>query len=215
MHFDFDTLSPTFSYKLLASTVVPRPIAWVTTLNQDGAVNAGAFSFFNVLGTEPPLIGFNVLRASDRLFKDTAAHILEQGEFVVNLVSEAQARQMNITAMDAPQGFDEVAAAGLATLPSLKIAPPHIAGSPVSIECVNHATMLTGPRQTLVIGRVVATRVADVFISDPERGYIDTSAMQLIGRMHGSGFYTRTQDLFEMNRVKFSEWQNENKNNDN
>lgn len=211
MQFDFETLESDLSYKLLTATVVPRPIAWVTTLDQDGVLNTGVFSFFNIMGKEPPLVAF-CISASKNVgeFKGSAANILSQNEFVVNLVTEKLSQQMNLTAMDAPLGFDELAVSGLTIQPSFKIKTPRIAQSPVSLECVNHTTILTGPNQLLVIGRVVAAHIDDAFILDKERCYVDTQSLKIIGRMHGGGFYNRTDDLFEIKRISYEKWREEN-----
>lgn len=211
MQFDFEKLSADLTYKLLTATIVPRPIAWVTTINENGILNTGAFSFFNIMGKEPPLVAFCVTPPKEiGQFKGTASNILSQGEFVVNMVSEQLAQQMNLTAMDAPVGFDELSISGLTTSPSFKVKTPQISEAPVSLECVNFSTMLTGPNQLLVIGRVVAARINDVFILDEERCHIDTVAMGLIGRMHGGSSYSRTDNLFEMSRISFEKWKENN-----
>ena len=206
MLFDMATLEADHRYKLLTATVTPRPIAWVTTVSEHGAVNAAPFSFFNVMGHEPPTVTLGLLRQASGGFKDTAANILATGEFVVNLVSEANAAAMNITCMDAPPEVDELACAGLTAVPSRHVAPPRIAESPVSFECRSTASLVTGPRQTLVIGLVLAAHVDDAFVLDPVRCHIDTPALGLVARMHGSGWYARSSDLFEMRRPTYLEW---------
>lgn len=101
MIFDMETLEAQNRYKILTATVTPRPIAWITTLSASGVINAAPFSFFNVMGHEPPTVAIGLLAGSER-FKDTAANILDTGEFVVNLVGEANAEAMNVTCIDAP-----------------------------------------------------------------------------------------------------------------
>ena len=108
MLFNMETLEAPNRYKILTATVTPRPIAWVTTMSEDGVVNAAPYSFFNALGNEPPTLAIGLLSAPGR-FKDTAANILATGEFVVNLVSEANAAAMNITCIDAPPEVDDAA----------------------------------------------------------------------------------------------------------
>jgi flavin reductase (DIM6/NTAB) family NADH-FMN oxidoreductase RutF len=206
MLFDMETLPAQDRYKILTATVTPRPIAWVTTLSESGVVNAAPYSFFNVMGHEPPTIALGVLAGTGRL-KDTAANILARGEFVVNLVSEANAAAMNVTCIDAPPEVDELALAGLTAEPSRFIAPPRILESPVSFECRVLASLVTGPRQTIVIGRVVCAHVDDAFVQDAERCYIDTKALRLIARMHGSGGYARSTDLFDLERPNWAAWQ--------
>jgi len=204
--FDMEALEAPSRYKILAATVTPRPIAWVTTLSEDGVVNAAPYSFFNAMGHEPPTIAIGLLGREGR-FKDTAANILATAEFVVNLVSEPNAEAMNLTCIDAPPDIDELALAGLTPVPSHKIRPPRIAESPVSFECRTLASLVTGPHQTVVIGRVLCAHVDEAAVQDKERCYIDTQALQLIGRMHGSGWYARCTDLFQMDRPSWAEWQ--------
>ncbi|HKU09234.1 MAG TPA: flavin reductase family protein [Bradyrhizobium sp.] len=206
MLFDMEKLEAQNRYKILASTVTPRPIAWVTTLSEDGIVNAAPYSFFNALGHEPPTLALGLLAGKGR-FKDTATNILATGEFVVNLVSEGNAEAMNVTCIDAPPEIDELALAGLTPAPSHAVRPPRIAESPVSFECRVLTSLVTGPRQTIVIGRIVCAHVDDAYVEDKERCYIDTQGLRLIGRMHGSGWYARSSDLFQMDRPSWAEWQ--------
>jgi flavin reductase (DIM6/NTAB) family NADH-FMN oxidoreductase RutF len=188
-------------YRLLVSTVVPRPIAWVVSRAPGtGVVNAAPYSFFNVMGADPPVVAIGVMARGDG-YKDTARNILDTGEFVVCLVPEALAGAMNATCVDAPPEMGELQMADIATAPSLRVAPPRIAASPVALECVTLHALELGPRQVCVLGRVVRMHVASHLLSgDPARPRVDTAAMGLIGRMHGSGLYARTGDLFELQR---------------
>jgi flavin reductase (DIM6/NTAB) family NADH-FMN oxidoreductase RutF len=199
MLFDMELLEAQNRYKILASTVTPRPIAWVTTLSGSGVINAAPYSFFNAMGHEPPTLAIGMLAGTGR-FKDSAANILETGEFVVSLVAEKNAEAMNVTCIDAPPEVDELALAGLTPVASHAVRPPRIAESPVSFECKTLASLVTGPRQTVVIGRVICAHIDDAVVQDKERCYIDTQKLNLIGRMHGSGWYARTRDLFHMDR---------------
>lgn len=205
MLFDMETLEAQSRYKILTATVTPRPIAWVTTLSESGVVNAAPFSFFNVMGHEPPTVAIGLLAGAGR-FKDTAANILETGEFVVNL-AETNAEAMNITCIDAPPEIDELGLAGLTPAASHAVRPPRIAESPVSFECRVLASLVTGPRQTVVIGRVACAHIEDAVIQDKERCHIDTQALRLIARMHGSGWYARSTDLFQLDRPTWTGWQ--------
>ncbi len=198
MRYDLDRVPEPIAYKLLAATVIPRPIAWVVTRGKEG-LNAAPYSFFNVMGSAPPTIALGLMAAPDRGFKDTALNILETGEFVVNLVHERLAGQMNLTAADAPRGVDELALAGLETLPSTYIAPPRISGSPVAFECRSLSSVVTGPCQTVVIGRVLAVHIEDRFLKDPDRAHIWTDALDLVARSYGSD-YVRTHDTFRLDR---------------
>src|SRR4051794_19968738 len=206
MLFDMETLEASQRYKILTATVTPRPIAWVTTLSEDGVINAAPYSFFNVLGHEPPTLAVGLLAGPGR-FKDTATNIIATGEFVVNLVSAENASAMNVTCIDAPPEIDELALAGLTPAASDKIRPPRIAESPVSFECKVLTSLVTGPHQTMVIGRIVCAHIDDRFVQDRERCHIDTPALQTVGRMHGSGWYVRSSDLFQMDRPTWAEWQ--------
>src|SRR3954452_2283191 len=114
------------AYPILASLITPRPIAWVTTMSPEGAVNAAPFSFFNVLGANPPVLGFAPGDRDDGTPKDTARNIRLTHEFVVNLVDEAVAEQMNMTAATLAYGVNELEAAGLHTAPSTMVKPPRI-----------------------------------------------------------------------------------------
>ena len=205
MLFDMETLPPQDRYKILTASVVPRPIAWVTTKSRAGIVNAAPFSFFNAMGSDPPTVVLGIMPRDGRL-KDTAANIQETAEFVVNLVSEANAEAMNVTCIDSPPEIDELQLAKLTPVPSRSVAPPRIGESPVSFECRLLASLVTGPLQSLVVGRVVCAHVDDAFVLDATRCHLDTTAMQLIGRMHGSGVYARTSDRFEMQRPTWAAW---------
>ncbi|MFN5719966.1 MAG: flavin reductase family protein, partial [Bradyrhizobium sp.] len=118
MFFDMGQLAADIRYKILTATVTPRPIAWVTTRSADGVVNAAPFSFFNVLGHEPPTVALGLLRHPEKGLKDTAENILATGEFVAHLVPRGMADAMNATCVDAPREVDELALAGLRTVPS-------------------------------------------------------------------------------------------------
>lgn len=199
MRFDLAGLDPAIAYKLLAATVVPRPIAWVVTLNPEGGVNAAPFSFFNVMGSTPPTVVLGIMADPERGYKDSARNIIEGSEFVINLVPERLVDGMNLTAADAPRGVDELDFAGLATVPSDHIAPPRIAESPVSFECVKHSVVETGPHQVIVIGRVLAVHIADQFVKNAARGHVHTEDLDLIGRGFGAR-YIRTHDTFDLDR---------------
>ena len=117
MYWDLEQVSEPIAYKLVAATVMPRPIAWVVTQDAAGRTNAAPYSFFNVMGSAPPTVVLGLMGDAARGFKDTASNIMATGEFVVNLVPERLVQAMNITAVDAPAGVDELALAGLETLP--------------------------------------------------------------------------------------------------
>lgn len=206
MLFDFDTLNAADRYKLLVSTVGPRPIAWVVTLDRNGVRNAAPFSFFNVVSGDPPLVivGIGGRRPGDA--KDTGNNIRETGQFVVNMVSDANAKAMNVTAIEFPHGVDELAEAGLTTVASTRVRPPRIVESPVAFECERFVNVDLGVDRTLVIGRVLAVHVHDDCVIDAGRCHIDNARLDLIGRLHGAGWYSRTRDRFEMPRIAVADW---------
>lgn len=205
MMFDMESMPPQDCYKILTATVVPRPIAWITTISEAGIVNAAPYSFFNVMGHEPPTVAIGILRGSGDGLKDTAANILATGEFVVNLVCFAAAQAMNATCIDAPPEIDELAYAGLTALAADRVKPPRIAQAPVSFECRVATTMMTGSRQLLVVGHVVCAHIDDRCVQDAERCHIDTLALDLVARMHGSGWYNRATDLFQLDRPRWAD----------
>jgi flavin reductase (DIM6/NTAB) family NADH-FMN oxidoreductase RutF len=199
-HFDFSALSKGDIYKLLASTVLPRPIAWITSRDAEGTLNAAPFSFFNVLSSDPPILAFSFAGTSDRDKKDTLHNILAHHQFVVNMVPEELAEAMNITATNAPRGVDEVALAGLETAPSSLVDVPRLAGSPVAFECELLQTLNFGGASTIGLGRVLAVSIRTDAFENLERLHIDPSKMRLVGRMHGAGGYTTTRDVFHIER---------------
>ena len=206
MLFDFAAIPPRECYKLLVSTVTPRPIAWIVSQNLKGQLNAAPFSFFNAFSGDPPVVGVGIGSHEPGRAKDTRRNIRETREFVVNLVSEEVAEAMNITAIEFEASVNELAEAQLKTLPSLRVKPPRIAISPVSMECALMQIVDLGPDNGLVIGRVLAIHVRDDMVLDPAKNYIDTPKLKLIGRMHGTGWYARTSDLFKMDRIPRAEW---------
>ncbi|MBN8873049.1 MAG: flavin reductase family protein [Rhodospirillales bacterium] len=206
MLFDFDDTSNQNIYKLLVATIGPRPIAWVTTQDVDGTVNAAPFSFFNAMSGNPPVVAFGIGGRGPGDVKDTGGNIRRTGEFVVNLVSFALAEQMNITAIDFPKEIDELAEAGLTKAPSTKVKPPRILEAPVSMECERLVIVDVGIDRAVVLGKVLAIHVQDDCVLDRDRCYIDTPKLDLIGRMHGAGWYSRVTDRFEMPRIDVKDW---------
>lgn len=199
-HFDLGAMTGEERYRLLASAILPRPVAWVVTCDSAGIVNAAPYSFFNLFGADRPVVALGILARTGRP-KDTAANIRATGEFVVNLVPFALTGAMNATCVEAPPEVDETALAGLETVPSAGVRPPRIAASPVGLECRVMHLLDTGPGQLLVVGEVLhAHFAADILTGDPARPRIDGRALDLVGRMHGPTAYTRTRDLFDLER---------------
>jgi flavin reductase (DIM6/NTAB) family NADH-FMN oxidoreductase RutF len=212
MHFDLAKIAATDAYKLLISTVVPRPIALATTVDRDGRVNAAPFSFFNAVSSVPPVVVLGIspgVNGGDG-YKDTGRNIRDTGEFVVNLVDEALAERMNICAVDFPTDTAELDIAELTPVPSAELRAPRIAESPVSFECRRITGLSLGPRSMLEVGRVIHIHIRDDLV-DPAKYYVATEKMRLVGRMHGRGWYARTSDLFLMDRLSREDWDAGNK----
>lgn len=206
MLFDFADTTNKDVYKLLVATIGPRPIAWVTTQDVDGTVNAAPFSFFNAMSGNPPVVAFGIGGRAPGDVKDTGGNIRRTGEFVVNLCSFELAEAMNVTAIDFPLGVDELKEAGLTTAPSRHIKVPRIAEAPVAMECERLVIVDVGIDRAVVLGTVKAIYVRDDCVLDKDKCYIDTPKLDLIGRMHGSGWYARVTDRFELPRIDLADW---------
>ncbi len=191
-------------YRILISSVAPRPIAWVSTMNREGRPNLAPFSFFNVISAEPPILGFSpALRRLEHghTSKDTLRNIRETGEFVVNVVTYELAEAMNLTSGEYDHSVNEFELAKLATRPSSVVRPPQVAGSPVSFECKLYQIMDFGsepPSGSFVMGEIVALHVSEGVMKE---GRLDPDALDLVGRMGGMQ-YSRTRERFEMERPK-------------
>jgi flavin reductase (DIM6/NTAB) family NADH-FMN oxidoreductase RutF len=187
-------------YKLLIGSVVPRPIAFVSTISPDGEFNLAPFSFFTVASANPPVLVFNVgLRANPDPRKDTLRNITTAREFVVNVVSEEIGEKMNLCAGEYPPHIDEFQVSGLTPVPSDLVKPPRVAESPINMECrllytISMSGFVTGGN--LVLGEVVRFHIDDSIISNFR---IDPDKLRAIGRMAGNS-YTRTGDRFDMIR---------------
>lgn len=206
MQFDLTQMKADRRYELLLSTVVPRPIALVTTQNADGAINAAPYSLFNIVSHDPAMLMLAVLPHAEARLKDTARNITETKEFVVNLVSEQLAEAMNISCIDAPPARNELELAKLPSTPSVAVKPPRIAMSPVSYECRLETTLSFGKNQMVIFGKILNAHVEDRFVIDAEQAMIDTPSLALIGAMHGAKWYSRMSDLFAMDRPTWDEW---------
>jgi flavin reductase (DIM6/NTAB) family NADH-FMN oxidoreductase RutF len=207
MQFDLDKIPGSETYKLLVGLVAPRPIALITSMDENGRLNAAPFSAYNYLCTDPPIVGIGVTNRPTDVFvpKDTARNIRRTGEFVVNVVTEDIAEKMNICATDFPAGMSEVEMAGFTTVPSQKVKPPRIAEAHAALECREYTTMEIG-RSRIILGRVVAIYVEDRYV-DPAGPYVKADELHSIGRMNGLGNYVRTRDAFiSIPRISYEEW---------
>lgn len=196
-----DTLPWNSVYKIMTGSILPRPIGWVSTLNPDGQPNLAPFSFFNVVCANPPTLLFCPgVRSTDGIAKDTLHNVRATGEFVVNIVTEALAEAMNLTATEFPADINEFEATGLTPAPSVMVRPPRVAESPIHYECEVLHIIDIGDQPgggSVVIGRVVHLHVDESVLIGTDK--INIQALQPIGRLAGSG-YTRVTDLFDLVR---------------
>ena len=194
-------------YDLMNGLVAPRPIAWITSMNLAGQLNAAPFSAYNYMGMDPPIVAVGVANrpGPSAIGKDTAQNIRNTGEFVINVVNEAVAQAMNITAIDFPSDVNELKIAHLETEPSQVVKVPRIKSAPASLECREITTMEIG-RSRIILGQVVAIHVKDEFV-DQAGPYIRAEQMHAVGRMNGLGSYVKTKDgFFQIPRVTYVDW---------
>lgn len=209
MNYDIERTPATQVYKLLVGLVTPRPIALITSLDENGVLNAAPFSAYNYLCTDPPIVGIGVTNRPDQRFvpKDTARNIRRTGEFVVNVVTEDIAEKMNLCATDFPPDMSEVDVARFTTTSSQFVKPPRLAEAHAALECREYTTMEIG-RSRIILGRVVAIYVEDRYL-DPVGPYVRAEDLHTIGRMNGLGNYVRTRDPFmTIPRISYEEWKN-------
>jgi flavin reductase (DIM6/NTAB) family NADH-FMN oxidoreductase RutF len=207
MIFDLETAAQDVAYKLLIGLVAPRPIALVTSMDENGVLNAAPFSAYNYLCTDPPIVGIGVTNRPEKRFvaKDTARNIRRTGEFVINVVTEDLAERMVVCAADAPPEISELEMAGFTTAPSERVRVPRIAQAHAALECREFTTMEIG-RSRIVLGRVVSVYVEDRYV-DPAGPYVRAEELHAIGRMNGLGNYVRTRDAFmKIPRISYAEW---------
>ena len=202
--FDVTRLTPRETYKLLIGTVVPRPIAWVTTVDSEGRVNAAPYSFFNCLSADPPILALGVENWPDMRFKDTAQNIRATEEFTVNIVSDALAEAMNVTATPFPTEVNELQQAGLTAVPGTHVSSPRIGEAPVAFECRRHVSVAVGKSREIILGRVLAIHIRSDLV-DPATHYVDQIGLDAIGRMGGHG-YARTREQFDLKTMSFADW---------
>jgi flavin reductase (DIM6/NTAB) family NADH-FMN oxidoreductase RutF len=207
MIFDLSNSPASQTYKLLVGLVAPRPIALITTMNEDGQLNAAPFSAYNYLCIDPPILGVGVAGRSGEPSapKDTARNIRRTGEFVVNVVTEDIGAKMNLCAIDFPSEVSEAELAGFTTAPSQMVKPPRLAEAHAALECREFQTIELGG-SSIILGRVVAVYVDDRYV-DPAGPYIKAEELHSIGRMNGQGNYVRTRGAFlSIPRISYEDW---------
>ncbi len=200
MELDLENQYADRAYTILASLVVPRPIALVTTMSPEGHVNAAPFSFFNLMGATPPIVAIAPGDRSDGTPKDTAVNIGLTHEFVVNLVDEAIAEAMNECAAPLPYGASELERACLHTENSSVVKAPRLVEAPVSLECSDAQVLMIGQNR-VVIGTIKRVHLRDEFF-DEEKRRVRSENLFMIGRMAAPDWYCRTRDRFELVRPK-------------
>lgn len=202
--FDFASLTPRERYKLLIGAVVPRPIALVTTIDENGTVNAAPFSFFNCLSADPAILALGVEYRPTGAQKDTGRNVRQTLAFTVNIVSDALLEGMNVCAVPFEPGADELAEAGLTAMPGVKVPCPWIGQAPAAFECRHHTTLGIGNSREIILGEVVYAHFrADTV--DPQKLYVDPAALDAVGRMGGHGYAT-TRDYFDLPTMSVTTW---------
>jgi flavin reductase (DIM6/NTAB) family NADH-FMN oxidoreductase RutF len=198
MELDPNVIGDVAAYKLLIGCVVPRPIAWVSTIDGAGIKNLAPFSFFMGVCGDPPTVAFSSgPRAGGR--KDTARNAEATGEFVVNVVDDEHAEAMNLSSGEYAADVDEFALVGLASAPGVRVKAPRVATAPISLECrVAQIVRVGNGPHSVVFGEIVYMHIRDA-LYDATTGRIDVFALRPVGRLAGH-MYSRTHELFEMKR---------------
>jgi flavin reductase (DIM6/NTAB) family NADH-FMN oxidoreductase RutF len=187
------------NYKFLIGSIIPRPIAFVTTISKDGVVNGAPFSYFNIVSANPPMISLSIQRAQGRQ-KDTARNILESKEFVVHIVDEDNVEKVNQTAASLPPEQSEIETAGFTAEASEKIAVPGVKEAKIRMECVlEHALELGGtdsPGTDFIIGKAVQFHIEEHLY---EKGRIDQKELAAVSRLAGND-YGKIGEVFTIER---------------
>lgn len=209
--FDVTHLTSSSRYSILTSLVVPRPIAFVTTINENNVVNAAPFSYFNLMGNDPPIVALGIGKDESRKYglKDTGYNIQKTREFVINIVNEDIIEKVNLTSIDFPPEMDESEIAGFTKLPSVRVRPPRIKESVSNFECHHLSTLEIG-NDRVVIGEIIYLHIDEKYVTSRENDpCVLTELIKPVGRMHGRDFYTRsTANLFRFARQSYNEWKN-------
>ena len=201
MKFDPSKIDNKLIYRLLTSTVIPRPIAWVSSISEEGINNLAPFSYFNMVGDDPPHVMFST-RRDNNSNKDTLNNVLANQQFVVNMVTKELVEPMNASAATVPAEIDEFELVGVAPIPSVKVKPMRVAESPIQLECeLVHHYFLEDHTQggaCVLIGRVIMIHIADEILLDESR--INPELYQPIARLGGSN-YSEQGEIFSIKRT--------------
>ncbi|HET6433829.1 flavin reductase family protein [Dyella sp.] len=200
MQLDFAELTADEAYRWLASTVTPRPIAWVSTVSKAGVSNLAPYSFFQVVCDEPPTLMLSVGRLPDGRLKDSLVNARDSGQLIIHLVSQPLAESMNATAATLPHDVSEIDQLGLSTVAGDRVAVPRLRAAPVAFECEVAEIKpypAHDPRHFLIFARVLLAHVDDAMLADPR--HVDPAKLDLVGRLSGP-WYATTRDRFGMKR---------------
>ena len=200
MQFDPSELEHSAVYKLLTGSVIPRPIGWISTVDQNGINNLAPFSYFNAVGEDPPHVMFSTVRGTNTN-KDTLNNVLANGQFVVNMVTEELAEQMNLTSQSVASDIDEFKLANLTPIASVKVKPMRVKESPITFECeLVHHYFLENHKNggaCIIIGRIVMMHFSDDVLLDNFK--INLETYKPISRLAGSN-YSKLGELFSIKR---------------
>ncbi|MBU8880886.1 flavin reductase family protein [Bacillus sp. FJAT-29790] len=198
---DPTSISERENYKFLIGSIIPRPIAFVTTLSEEGVLNGAPFSYFNIVSSNPPMISLSIQRSQGKQ-KDTAKNILKNNEFVVHIVDEQNVEKINKTAATLPRNQSEIEIAGLTSVESVRISVPGVKEAKVRMECVLEQSLELGgvnsPGCDFIIGRVVQYHIEDDIY---ENGRIDPRGLAAVSRLAGA-YYAKIGETFEIERPK-------------
>lgn len=192
-HIDLAALAPADRYKLLTAVVIPRPVAWVTTVGDAGQVNAAPFSFFNLFGKDPALVILGLEHHADGRVKDTTANIRRTGEFVVNIATPDLCSKMVATAAVYPSDVSEPDALELKTAPSVCVAPPRLADAPVAIECKRLDALQYSEEREIVVGEAIGLAAQDGLIN-MDRSYVEWQGAFPVARLFANK-YARLEEI--------------------
>lgn len=198
MVFDTKNLSEDKIYKLMISTIIPRPIAWISTVSKDGIYNIAPFSFYMGISSSPPLVAISIGKKDDEKKKDTWKNIEETGEFVINIVTYDLLEKMNITALPFDEEIDEFKEAQLTPIPSDIVKAPRIKESPINIECKKYM-ILEIADMGLIFGEILRYHIDDSLLN--EKGYVDNKKLKIVGRLGGADYcYISYENIFTLKR---------------